>query len=238
MNKVIEDRFNVVDLSHDISEKTVTWRGETGFSREIQVDYDSEGYRSLIYTFGACVGTHMDAPAHFDKGGTSLADIPLNNLIIPCCCIDVSSKSSDNFLISSKDIDNFEKKYGEIPPKSIVFGYTGWDDRWDDHKAYRNEDSDKKMHFPGFSLESAKLLLKRDVVGIGIDTLSPDGSENNGFDVHNLLLKSGKYFIENLTNLKKVPPKGSYVIALPLKIVEGTEIAVRVIALIPDGLKS
>jgi len=234
--KVLEDKFTVVDLSHSIDEKIPIWPGELGFSREIAKDYEDWGYRGLIYTMGACLGTHMDAPLHFDKDGMSLSEIPLSNLIVSCYCIDVSSKCSDDLLIEEKDIVDFEKQHGTIKAKSIVVVCTGWDKRWENTKDYINQDSNLKMHFPGFSLEAAKLLLKREVVGI--DALSPDGSEKNGFDVHELFLKNEKYFIENLTNLQKLPPTGSYIIALPLKIIKGTEISIRAIGLIPYKLKT
>ena len=67
------------------------------------------------------------------------------------------------------------------------------------------------------------------ICGIGIDTLSPDGSNPN-HPVHHLVLSKGLYIIENLNQLEHLPVKGAYMIALPLKIKGGIEGPVRAIA--------
>ena len=55
------------------------------------------------------------------------------------------------------------------------------------------------MHFPGFSTELAKVLVEmRGVVGIGIDTLSPDRGISTDFGVHQTILSAGCYIIENM----------------------------------------
>ena len=51
---------------------------------------------------------------------------------------------------------------------------SGWDRRIGDSEAFLNADA-KGMHFPGFSLEAAQFLTEeRDIVGVGVDTLSLD----------------------------------------------------------------
>ena len=72
-------------------------------------------------------------------------------------------------------------------------------------------------------------LAEKNIVGIGIDTLSPDGS-NMSFPVHHKILGAGKYIIENLCHLEKLPAVGARVMALPLKIKNGSEAPCRVIA--------
>jgi kynurenine formamidase len=144
----------------------------------------------------------------------------------------VSHKASQDYAISLEDVRDYEKTYGTIAKGSLVIGYTGWDLFWSDPIKYRNTDTQGKMHFPSFSKEAAEILVERDVVGIAIDTLSPDCSEDF-FPVHTLLLGSGKYIIENISGCSKIPPKGAYVIALPLKAEEGTEAPIRIIALVP-----
>ena len=88
------------------------------------------------------------------------------------------------------------------------------------------------MQFPGFLKETVDLLLKRGIVGVGIDTLSPDGSDMT-FPVHHRLLGAGGYILENVANLDNVPEIGFYVAALPLRISEATESAIRCVAFIP-----
>jgi kynurenine formamidase len=75
------------------------------------------------------------------------------------------------------------------------------------------------MHFPGYGPDSARLLVKRDVVGIGVDTLSLDYGPSKTFATQVVMLKANKYQVENLANLDALPPTGVSVIVgvLPVK---------------------
>lgn len=216
----------VIDLSHDLHPNIPSWTGKCEFRSHIEMDYDEEGSRVMHYDLSAGVGTHMDAPSHFDPNGENISDIDIDSLVAPLCVIRVDSETFPDILITEQNILDYEKKHGKIPPRSLVVADTGWAQHWTNPTKYRN-----KMHFPGFSVESAELLLKRKIVGIGIDTLSPDG-RNMNFPVHHLLLKKGKYIIENIANLSSVPDKGATAVALPPKIRNGSEAPVRLIALI------
>lgn len=224
--------FECIDLTHSLEENSPTWEGISGFKEYIDVDYDNDA-RAMSYEMFAGVGTHIDAPSHFIKDGDTIAEIKLRELIVKSCVIDIRHKVKydDAYMLSVEDIKDFENKHGEIKENSVVIAYTGWSVRWPDSPAYRNPDADGKMHFPGFSVESADYLLKKAIAGIGIDTLSPDISHD--FPVHKKILGAGKYIIENLANLDKMPPWGAYIFALPLKIKNATEAPARVVGLIP-----
>ena len=225
------DSYRFVDLTHSIHPEVPSWTGACGFESEIKMDYD-QGVRVMKYTCHAGIGTHMDSPSHFYPNTANIADIPIEDLIVPACIIDVSAKMHADYMIDPKDLSDYEEQHGKIPPKSLIIGYTGWSSHWPDAKAYRNEDADGQMHFPGFTASAAELLLERKCVGIGIDTLSPDGS-NMEFPVHKHILGAGKYILENMANLEQMLQSGGYIIALPIKVKEGTEAAVRAIGLIP-----
>lgn len=222
--------YSLVDLTHPIDGSVPTWTGSCGFSHEVKRDYD-KGIRVLAYKMHSSVGTHMDAPSHFFKDGKNIADIPLEQLIVPACVIDVTAKANAYYSISPEDIEFFEERYGNIPPNSFVIGYTGWQRFWKEKEKYRNISSNGINQFPVFALETAQLLLKRGIVGIGIDTFSPDPADSDN-PVHKCLLGAGKYIVENLTNLDQLPPLGSLVILFPLKISVGTESPIRAAALV------
>jgi len=227
--------YSFVDLTHLLHEGIPTWSGGCGFRLEIKLDYD-KGLRVQSVKSHAGVGTHLDAPSHFVAGGCNIGQIPLEQLIVPACVLDVTKEMEPDFFVRASHIEYFEKYIGPIPPNSLFIARTGWDQFWDRGENYRNADSQGRMHFPGFSLEAATLLLKRKIAGIGIDTLSPDGSINGPgihYPVHELILGAGKYIIENLTQLEKMPSLGAYVIALPPKVQEATETAARVVGLVP-----
>lgn len=223
--------FRIVDLTHSLNSKIPTWNGSCGYCLDIKKDYN-EVFRVQKLKIHAGLGTHIDAPSHRFEGGGCVADIPLEQLIIPACVVDVSERAGSEYLVSLSDIVEYEKEHGIILPNTLVIVYTGWDRFWGDVDSYRNVDQHGQMHFPAISEEVAQLLLKREIVGVAIDTLSPD-CLNPEFPVHKLILGAGKYIIENLANASLLPSKGSYVIALPLRAEGATEAPLRIIGLIP-----
>lgn len=225
------EHFKLVDLTHPLSADVPTWNGSCGFCLEIKKDYD-QMFRVQQIKMHAGIGTHMDAPSHRIQGGLSIADISLEQLFVPASVIDVSKKAGADYEVSCEDIENYEAAYGLIPQNSLVIAYTGWSRFWLDSTNYRNIDAKGQMHFPAFSAKAAELLLKREIAGIAIDTLSPDCLDTT-FPVHKLVLGAGKYIIENIANCSQIPPQGSYVIALPLRAEGGTESPIRAVALLP-----
>ena len=126
----------------------------------------------------------------------------------------------------------FEKIHGKIPEGSLVLAHTGWDQFWNSPDQYRNVDALGRMHFPGFSEKAACFLLERKIVGLGMDTLSPDGSDNGkgaAFAVHKKILGAKKYIIENVANLEQMDPVGSFALALPPRSCGATESTIRLV---------
>lgn len=225
------NHLNVVDLTHPLDESVPTWGGGCGFRLEIKMDYD-KGLCVQSIKSHAGVGTHMDAPSHFIRGAQNIGEIPLQELMVPLAVLHLNSRVDPDLLISVTDIREFEKKWGAIPKKALFVAYTGWERYWGIPEKYRNVGEDGKMHFPGFSKEAAEYLLEKQISGIGIDSLSPDGS-NNGegadqYPVHQVVLGAGKYILENLANLSQMPAHG-HVICLPPKMSKATESACRVV---------
>ena len=74
------------------------------------------------------------------------------------------------------------------------------------------------MRFPCFSVAAAKLLLVRDVAGIGIDTLSIDHGSSKTFAAHVVMLAANKYQVENMASLDALPATGAAAVigVLPL----------------------
>lgn len=225
------DSYKFIDLTHLMTPNIPTWENSCGFKIENMTDYDKGMRTQKMFLYGG-IGTHLDAPDLLVRGGSSVDDIALEKLIVQACVLDVSSQTDANYQITAKDIQEYEKKYGQIPENSCFIGYTGWSRFWPDHERYRNPDSQGQMHFPSFSIEAAQLLLEREVAGIGIDTLSPDCDPI--FPVHKLLLSKGKYIVENMANCHLMPPTGAHVLLLPLNM-DSTECAIRAVGVIPKN---
>ena len=178
----------------------------------------------------AGIGTHMDAPSHCVPFGKSINDFDVNELCMPCVVIDVTHKCHERYSLSPQDIISFEDQYGRIAKHSCVMIKTGWSMFWNEPSKYQNNHL-----FPSVSFQAAQLLLERGVSAIGIDTLSPDRPED-GFNVHHIFLGAGKILLENVAHLDTMPPRGSFVMILPLKIKDGTEAPVRLVGYIENYL--
>jgi kynurenine formamidase len=224
----------VVDLTHTMHENMAFWPGGVPFKKIRLVDYD-KGYRLHKFDMGENTGTHVDAPAHFIKGKRAIDNIPLADLIVPAVVIDVQDKVSaqPDYQLSADDVRDWEDGHGTIAAGSLVILNTGWHKRFDDAPRYVNMDTNHIMHFPGFGKASAELLVQRDVVGIGIDTMSLDHGPSKDFAVHHVMLGANKYMVENLANLDALPPTGATVVVGVLPIQDGSQAQARMFALLP-----
>ena len=229
-------KTRVLDLSYAINDKLVPWPGdEQFFEAKVNATIEKNGYFTRSFWMLEHYGTHLDAPAHFPHGKTTVDQIPVKQLFGPAVVIDVrveSNKDADYQLPATR-IENWEKKHGRIPEGAIVLLRTGWASRWPDVERYRNQDAKGKMHFPGFSVEAAKLLISRRVSGLGCDTLSIDYGASADFAVHHLALGAGLYHLENLADMSEVPEASAVLIVAPIKLEGGSGGAVRVFALLP-----
>lgn len=222
--------YHVIDLTHTLHSHVPTWSGTCGFETQVVSDYhegeDPVRFRvHHISSMSAGLGTHLDAPAHIQPGGKTIHDIPLSDLVWPCVVLDFSMQAHASFMVSLKDIKDWEQKQGLIPAKSCVMIRTGWDQWWSDPMRYRNHG-----RFPGVSQEAAEYFFNRDVSALGIDTLSPDGDDLT-FPVHHLFLTHQRLLIENVAHLDHMPPIGSFVMACPLKL-HCTEAPIRCVGLV------
>ena len=74
-------------------------------------------------------------------------------------------------------------------------------------------------------------MTERQVAALGADVASIDYGASTDFIVHRIA--AGVLGLENLTNLSALPPLGATIIALPMKIENGSGGPLRAIALVP-----
>jgi kynurenine formamidase len=229
-------KTRVLDLSYAISDKLVPWPGDAKFfEATVNATIEKNGYFTRSFWMLEHYGTHLDAPAHFPPGKTTVDQIPVNQLFGPAVVIDARAESGKDadYQLPAARVEEWEKRHGRIPEGAIVLLRTGWASRWPDAQKYRNQDAKGKMHFPGFSTEAAKLLIGRKVSGLGCDTLSIDYGTSEDFAVHHLALGAGLYHLENLADMSELPETGAFLVVAPIKLEGGSGGPVRVFALLP-----
>jgi kynurenine formamidase len=236
-------KTKMIDLTHAFDEKTLYWpTSPTGFEHKILTEGKTQGgwfYSAAAFCAPEHGGTHLDAPIHFFEGGEGSATVPLDKLVAPAIVIDVSAKADvdADYRLTVADIEEWEKAHTKIAPGTIVLLRTDWSKRYPDRKLYFGDDSPgdaSKLHFPSYGLDAVKLLVEeRSVAAIGVDTASIDHGPSKDFAVHQLTAAANVPAFENLTNLDKLPEEGAIVVALPMKISNGTGGPRRAIALLP-----
>ncbi len=235
LERAAERRARIVDLTYPLSEKTPHWPGPRyrPFKFETIASLDKDGVFSGHISMPEHIGTHLDAPNHFVAGQASVDKIQPEQLVGPAAVIDVSAtvQSNPDYRLSVQDIERWEKSNGRLPEGVILLARTGWSRFWTDFEKYKNQDRQGVLHFPGFSREAAEFLVRqRSVKGIGIDTLSVDYGPSRDFIVHHVMHGAGKYHLENLANLDKLPARGAFLVAAPIKIEGGSGGPARVFA--------
>jgi kynurenine formamidase len=229
-------KTRVLDLTYAISDRLVPWPGDKKFfEATVNATVERNGYFTRSFWMLEHYGTHLDAPAHFPSGKTTVDEIPVKQFFGPAVVIDVREESGKDpdYQLSAARVEAWEKRHGKISQGSLVLLSTGWASRWPDVQKYRNQDAQGKMHFPGFSVEAAKLLIERKVSGLGCDTLSVDFGASEQYLVHHLSLGAGLYHLENLADLSKLPETGAFLVVAPIKLEGGSGGPVRVFALLP-----
>jgi kynurenine formamidase len=220
------------DLTHTFTEGFPVFTFDPPV-RETLITIPDGGFYAQKWTFGEHSGTHMDAPGHFVEGGRLSPEITLEELLVPIAVVDISRRAErdPDAMVTVDDLRRYERRHDRIPKGALVCMDSGWAAKVDDPLAFKGGAAFPNYHFPGFSEDAAMWLAeRRDVTGIGVDTISLDPGNSATFPVHVSFLATDRYGLEGLNNLDKIPPKGAvaYVGLIPWE--EGSGGPCRVIA--------
>lgn len=240
----------VVDLTHPLDPDfpVIVLPAEFGQCARFRVEeisaYDERGpaWKWRNFTCGEHTGTHFDAPIHWvtgrDAPNGAVDEIPPEALIGPVCVIDCSAEAAedDDFLLEPAHIEAWERRHGRIPEGAWVLMRTDWSLR--SGAEYLNMAHDGP-HSPGPSPAAVRLLVhERGVRGFGTETVGTDAGQAAHLDppypAHAILHGAGRYGLQCLAALDRLPPTGAALIAPPLKIRGGTGSPLRVLALAPS----
>lgn len=234
------DPAKIVDLTYAYNSQTIYWPNAKGFVH--RKDMWKRTPAGFWYAAGGFStdehgGTHLDSPIHFSEGKLTLEKIPPSRLVAPGAVIDISARAAANrdYLATPEDIRAWEKRYGPIRKGMIVLFRTGWGKYWPNRKQYLGSDTPgdiEHLHFPGIAPAAAKLLVERQVNGVGIDTASIDHGPSKNFETHQILNAANIYGLENVAYIETLPATGATIIAAPMKIEDGSGGPVRIFAIL------
>jgi kynurenine formamidase len=221
----------VLDLTQPLGPGTVPWVGAEPLRAHVRGTHDDEVgvyYRRL--DLEEHYGTHIDAPAHFHRGGRLVHELEADELVLPAVVLDCRAACGEDadYTVGCDLVEAFEASHGRIEPRTLVLACTGWDRFREDAARYVGD----PPRFPGYSLEVARLLIERRVAAIGVDTLSVDPGFATDSPVHSTTSPAGIWHVEGLVGLDRLPPTGATVVVGALRLVDGSGTPARVLALL------
>jgi arylformamidase len=161
-------------------------------------------------TLSPHVGSHADAPLHYDQAGAPIGELPLETFIGPCRVIHAIGVGP---LVRLEHLAHAMK---DLPPRVLVRSYARMP-----QDAFDND-------LPAFAPETVERLADLGVVLIGIDSASIDPASSKTLDSHQVIRRRGLRVLENL--LLDHVPEGDYeLIALPLKLTTADASPVRAV---------
>jgi arylformamidase len=215
----------IVDLTFPIHEGMTTypspWHPVVAITQLGRHGIEDRESRKVV--LGTHTGTHMDAPRHFIPDGGTVDRIALDLLVGAARLVDFSRARPTQEI----GIDDFRRELGRERPCRLVMRFD-WSRHWGEMKYYHEQ--------PFISEAAAQWLIDRGVRLLAMDTAqadNPDNCRNSPKDapVHKIMLGQGCYFVECLTNLRRLRKKHFKLIVLPLKILGADGAPARCIAI-------
>jgi arylformamidase len=194
-----------IDVSVRLRTGMVNWPGDPPVRIGHALDMERGDPCTVSFLeMGAHTGTHMDAPAHFVRGGIGIDDMPLDAAIGSARVIAIHDLES----IKIDELVQHSIRRGE----RVLFKTHNSDHCWDTDSFVED--------FVYLSAAAAQYLAERQVRLVGVDYLSVGGFRADEVETHQALLQAGIWVIEGL-NLKQVRPGRVQLVCLPLKIAGG-----------------
>jgi kynurenine formamidase len=191
--------------------------------------YDKHGFVATAYDLPTDqYGTQLDPPAHWDKLGATISDIPATYAIRPLVVINIADKvaKDQGYHLQVDDVKAWEAAHGKIPEGAVVMVRSDWYKRWKDIERF-NEKS-----FPGVGLDALKFLhLERKILFHGHEPLDTDTTPNLEGEywlMHNHFAQA-----EGVANLDQVPEAGALIVIGFAKPLGGTGGYARYVAIAP-----
>ena len=195
----------MIDLSVPLRDGMVRWPGDPPVRIRKVKEIGRTGSSALsLLSMGSHTGTHMDAPAHFLRGGRGIDRMPIDAVVGPARVIEIRNPR----VIELKELRSARIRRGE----RLLFRTRNSARCWKRSAFVRD--------FVHLTAESARYLAGLRLRCVGVDYLSVGGYKKDGAEVHRALLQAGIWIIEGL-DLSGARPGRYTLLCLPLKILRG-----------------
>jgi arylformamidase len=199
------------DISAPVQTGTPVFPGDTPYQQQWATTLGPGCPVSVsTLTLSPHVGTHADAPLHYDAQGASTGELDLTPYLGPCRVIHAIGAGP---LVQWSHLAH---ALDRLPARVLVRTYTRMPvDRWD-------------PHLTAFAPQTIERLAALGVLLVGIDTASIDPADSKTLDSHQVIRRLNLRVLENLV-LDEVPEGDYELIALPLKLMTADASPVRAV---------
>ena len=202
--------MQIYDISLPIDPALASWPGDTPFTLEwISTKSQGEPVNLGSIKMSPHLGTHADAPYHFDSFGASIDQLSLGPFIGPATVIDLAGKQVIN-------VGDLDRAVVTSTPRLLI--KTG---AWKDYSQFPED-------IPLIAADVPEHLRRCGVILLGLDLASVDAIYSKDLANHHAIHANGIHILESLF-LKDVPPGQYELIALPLRLVGADASPVRAI---------
>lgn len=204
----------LIPLSHKLCTTTPAFAGGESLVitpiKEIKNGGSSNSYK---VSFANHLGTHVDAPRHFDVNGKSISEYSLEDLVFTNPVL-VDIPKDDSQFIERRDLENNKQL---IAKADMVLLRTGF-------QKYRDVDPTKySMRNPGIARDAASYIVSDfpNLRAIGFDFISTSACQHReeGRVTHRILLSNRDFFIVEDMDLSNYPRNTKRIFVVPLIIV-------------------
>ena len=186
-----------------LNKESAEWPGDTPFQFQISWSKEQSGSVNVgQITTSTHIGTHIDAPYHFDNAGLKVHELPLENYIVDAIVVDVDGKRE----VSREMLRNVQVGTA----KAVLFKTSAWQNR-----------SEFPEEIPLFNIDVVEWMIENNLVLFGVDLPSVDAITSKELPMHHALGEAGRYILEGIV-LDDIQERIYKLIALPLKI-EGAD---------------
>lgn len=222
--------MRIVDLTVPIGPGTLS-PPSVNMQLKITPRYRGPGYwRASSVEMVLHTGSHVDFSAHVRADGETAIDVPLDRFSGEALVVNVGPCEPSHGI----SVADLEKSAPEIRPGDIVLVRTDWTDRmWGQFPDYY-------LTSPYCTPEAARWLVAKKPKAIGFDCFSeysarlPDFTSED-FVIHKIILESGVYYFQQMTNLGALPADRRFTFFAPcLKMREAEGSPARFFALLEE----
>jgi arylformamidase len=199
------------DISPPVAPGSPVFPGDTPYSQEWTAELGPGNPVNVSrITLSPHVGSHADAPLHYDSDGAPIGALDLAPYLGPCRVIHAIGCGP---LVEWKHVQH---ALDRLPQRVLLRTYDKAPvDAWDDGFAAYAPDTIKR-----FAMRGVKL--------VGIDTASIDPAQSKTLDSHQVIRRLNLRVLENLV-LDDVAEGDYELIALPLKLTTADASPVRAV---------